>query len=531
MKNLFYYVYNNKMTTKVEHVLKAPFTEGDYFHTTNPYYYGVKRPTIAPNLGRPFNHSPFLSQINAVGFSNLPKVPTVQSYADARFDMDTRGWFQVNQPQNKPFWGSPFDLQINGAKSDQAAPFYQASQNLLNTETIQKEVDLGTEIKSAETSRKFQEAVTFIPTIFQKISKFSNDKLSNPNLKITDYITAAEQEYLNSLNKKSTIDIKELIAQIEALTGNQILPTPAPTTTIGNLTPSLIPDPIEIPAVEVIKPTEDEVELPEDEVEPPEDEVEPPEAPESPTSTLMKIQSDLKDNLIEKIKSLQGSDIRKYMNKVETIEKVIDIIKDEFRKEKEELKAKSTTLTLDDVLNRINSNPDIEKVSKEEVRQYIQLIKLKRKNKDVPLNSLLNLIKETQREQRELMGMKAQDVNVGDIDAIREEDGEDMPSLESDREEENEDDESMNFVETELRDTLPRLLENKTTFINEINNREVYLSKDAIKYNSKGDLIVAYRVKKNGALSKGINAETLYKRLKEGREFEYKDNKIILLLN
>jgi len=520
MKNLFYYVYNNKMTTKVENVLKAPFTEGDYFHTTNPYYYGVKRPTLVPNLGKPFNHSPFLSQINSVGFNNLPKVPSIQKHVDARFDIDSRGWFQVNQPKNKPFWGSPFELQINGTKSDQAAPFYQANENVLNTETIQREVDLGTEIKSAETSRKFQEAVTFIPTIFQKISKFSNDKLSNPNLKITDYLTPAEQEYLNTLNKKSNLDIKDLITQIETLTGKQLLPTSST-------------EVIEPPNIDIIEPSNVEViEPPEIEVnrEPLDSEVEmePSEIPKSPSSKLLQIQKEL---LINQIDSLRNTDIRKFMNKVKTIERMIDIIKDEYREERE-----LRNMSAEDV--NVKSKQEI---AQEEFNKFLEnwdeeyeLNLMKEEDRNALFSEISSMFSPPPKSAKNIETIKSPEVLKELVNKELKEklrmnmDDDSMPSLEEAREEEEKDDDE-NFLENDLRELLPEWLQDKRTFITEIEAREAYFSNDAVKYNSKGDLIVAYRYKKDGSLSNGINAETLYKRLKEGREFEYKDNKIILL--
>lgn len=231
------------MNTKC--LIKDPFTKGDYFHTTNPFYYGTKRPVIPKkNLNKPFDHSPFQPLISGVGFGNLPKVAVNSRPADARFQTDSRGWFPINQPKNRPFCFSPFELQISGVKTDQSAPFYQAGETMLSTDTIQKAIALGTEIRSAETSRKAQEAATFIPTIFQKIAKYTNDKLSNPSLTIADYLNAAELQYLKSLNVKSLEELKALMgtmnANVEAMNANigAVIP-PAPA--IPPVAPEAVP--------------------------------------------------------------------------------------------------------------------------------------------------------------------------------------------------------------------------------------------------------------------------------------------------
>jgi hypothetical protein len=218
-----------------ECLIKDPFVKGNYVHTTNPFYYGTKRPGIPKkNLNKPFDHSPFQPLISGVGFGNLPKVAVSSRPADARFQTDSRGWFPINQPKNRPFCFSPFELQISGVKTDQPAPFYQAGETMLSTDTIQKAIALGTEIRSAETSRKAQEAATFIPTIFQKIAKYTNDKLSNPSLTIADYLNAVELQYLKSLNVKSLEELKALMgtmnANVEAMNANigaAIPPAPA----------------------------------------------------------------------------------------------------------------------------------------------------------------------------------------------------------------------------------------------------------------------------------------------------------------
>ena len=215
------------MNTKC--LIKDPFTKGDYFHTTNPFYYGTKRPVIPKkNLNKPFDHSPFQPLISGVGFGNLPKVAVNSRPADARFQTDSRGWFPINQPKNRPFCFSPFELQISGVKTDQSAPFYQAGETMLSTDTIQKAIALGTEIRSAETSRKAQEAATFIPTIFQKIGKYTNDKLSNPALTMADYLNAAELQYLKSLNVKSLEELKTLMGTMNANMGALAAAIPPP---------------------------------------------------------------------------------------------------------------------------------------------------------------------------------------------------------------------------------------------------------------------------------------------------------------
>jgi hypothetical protein len=270
------------MNTKC--LIKDPFTKGDYFHTTNPFYYGTKRPVIPKkNLNKPFDHSPFQPLISGVGFGNLPKVAVNSRPADARFQTDSRGWFPINQPKNRPFCFSPFELQISGVKTDQPAPFYQAGETMLSTDTIQKAIALGTEIRSAETSRKAQEAATFIPTIFQKIAKYTNDKLSNPSLTIADYLNAAELQYLKSLNVKSLEELKALMgtmnANVEAMNANienlatAIPPAPA----IPPVAPEAVPVEAEPEEVPVEAPVEED--MPDLEEEEKEEEIPIPDLP------------------------------------------------------------------------------------------------------------------------------------------------------------------------------------------------------------------------------------------------------------
>lgn len=196
---------------KVEEVLKAPFTRGDYFHTTNPVYYGSKRPTLHTLRAKPFDFSPFLKQIDGVGFSNLSKAPTVSRPVDPDFARDSMGYFPLREPKNKPFWASPFLPQIEGSKSEQAAPWYNANENRFTTDFLTQQIAIGTEIQKNETNRNIQNALTFVPGIFQKIATYTNAKLSNPSLTLDKFLTPAEMEYIKSLNVKTIEDIKGIL--------------------------------------------------------------------------------------------------------------------------------------------------------------------------------------------------------------------------------------------------------------------------------------------------------------------------------
>lgn len=448
------------MTTKVKSILKAPFTEGDYFHTTNPFYYGVNRPVLTSNLGRPFNHSPFLSQISAVGFSNLHKVPTVQKPVDARFVTDNRGWFQVNQPMNQPFWGSPFELQINGTKSDQAAPFYQANQNVLNIETIQKEVDLGTEIKSAETSRKFQEAVTFIPTIFQKISKFSNDKLSNPNLKITDYLTSAEQQYLKVLNAKPTIDVENLMAQIKSIMPNSVQ------TVTDSADASAITS-LSTPAPAVLT-SDNSAPLSDEEYR---------KLMDDRWAFWNKEQSNLKSRKLKKEKVVR-----------EDFDESKAEVKVELQPLKEETKIKPPLLGF---------LGDIKSESSKKLRKTIKSEK-----------------KDEEKKRSSLSAIMDRRIAIAGTD-----DGEDSDEF---NDFDDEDDKGILVGDDEqMKKKIYENILTKSLFLQKV--KDIIMNQNSIKpisKNTKGELIVAHRYLTNGGISNGMTAETLYTYIKNKTDFK-----------
>jgi len=455
----------NKMTTKVKSVLKAPFTEGDYFHTTNPFYYGVKRPALVSNLGKPFNHSPFLSQINAVGFNNLPKVPTVQKHVDARFDTDDKGWFQVKQPKNKPFWGSPFELQINGTKSDQAAPFYQASQNVLSTETIQREVDLGTELKSSETSRKFQEAITFIPTIFQKISKFSNDKLSNPNLKITDYLTSAEQQYLKVLNDKPTTDIQNLMAQLQTAMPNSI-PIVSESADVSAIPAGLTNTSAPLSDEEYRKLMDDRWAFWNKEL-------------SNQKSRKLKREREVKE----------GSDESKTEVKVESSLPI------------KELKVKSPILPKEEPKIKPPPLGFLGDIKSESSKKLKKMVKSEKKDEEKKKSSLSAIM------DRRLAVAGKDDEDDEDDEYNDFDDEDDKGVLVGNNE--------------QIKEKILEYQLVKSLFIQNV--KDIIISQDSVKQNiknSKGELIVAHRYLTNGSISNGITAETFYTYVKGGTDFK-----------
>jgi hypothetical protein len=167
---------------------------------TDPKYIGCKRPLFKASLNKPFDGSPFLRQIEGVpapNFNNLDYDINRRRSSEIVFKTVKNDPFPI-QPKASPYDKSPFRAQIE-AKSQ----FYYVNKCRFNNTVVEEYITTKKGTEQRENDLAKQKAITFIPTIFSKLS----NKIA---------LTDAEQKYYDSLNIKSINDLKVLLQNLPA---------------------------------------------------------------------------------------------------------------------------------------------------------------------------------------------------------------------------------------------------------------------------------------------------------------------------
>jgi hypothetical protein len=167
---------------------------------TDPKYIGCKRPVFKRSLNKPFDGSPFFRQIEGVpaqNFNHLDNDIKRRRSSEIVFKTIKNDPFPV-QPKASPYDKSPFKAQIE-AKSQ----FYYVNKCRFNNTVVEEYITTKKGTEQRENDIAKQKAITFIPTIFSKLSS------KTP-------LTDAEQKYYDSLNIKSIDDLKVLLQNLPA---------------------------------------------------------------------------------------------------------------------------------------------------------------------------------------------------------------------------------------------------------------------------------------------------------------------------